>query len=110
MSGGTVFSLVLFGLIPQAILRNAIFVAIGLGFLGGVTIYSLYRDLKGKIPGYCWIVAVYGLMVESKSKDDIRNLDGITKHLVNSNWDEAGWWLKYELEHKSSVEKQKASS
>jgi hypothetical protein len=44
-------------------------------------------------------------MVESKSKDDIRNLDGITKHLVNSNWDEAGWWLKYELEHKPSVEK-----
>ncbi len=104
-SGGIVFSAVLFGLFPQALLRDAIVAAFALLVLGGITLYSVYRDIKTRIPQYCWIVAVYGLMVESKSKDDIRNLDGITKHLADSNWDEASWWLKYELEHKSRAEK-----
>lgn len=106
MSGGATFSLVMFGLIPQVINVQGPTLLITLLFsLGTITAISLFHDLRWKIPSYCWIVAVYGLMVEAKSKDEIRWLDGVTKHMLDSNWDEASWWLAYELKHKANVEK-----
>ena len=91
--GWVILSLFLFGFIPRALVLLDIGVALAILAVGAIVMYSLSRDLRNKIPGYCWIISVYGLMVQFMPREERASMDRIAKHLSDPNWSEAVWWM-----------------
>lgn len=67
--------------------------------LGGVALYSLFRDINWRLPEQCWTVGVYDLLIEIEGEEKIKPLRIIEKHLSDANWFEARAWLFHELLH-----------
>jgi hypothetical protein len=93
MSDGVIFSMFLFGLVWRASVVVGVELALTIFAVGMIVLYSISRDLRGKIPRYCWIIAVYGLMVQYLTEGAKGNLDRIANHLSEANWPEADWWM-----------------
>ncbi len=93
LSGGVILSLFLFGFVPHALALLDIGITFAILAVGMIVLYSISRDLRNKIPGYCWIIAVYGLMIQFMPREERDSLDRIAKHLSDANWSEAIWWM-----------------
>ena len=103
ISGGVLFSAIIFAIVPQAVSSSSL-IAVILLLLGIVTVYSISRDVRWKVPAYSWIIAVYTMAVEYKRRNEIGSLDRIAKLLAQGNWEEARSWLSYELTFSSASE------
>jgi hypothetical protein len=104
VSGGVILSIFLFGFTPRAFALSSTWLTLAIFAVGMVVLYSVFRDLRRKIPGYCWIIAAYGLMVEFMPRGERDSLDRIAKHLSDANWTEAVWWMRQTLKGRSTTD------
>jgi hypothetical protein len=86
ITGAVILSIFLFGLIPRAVALNQVGLAVAIFVIGTIVLYSISRDVSRKIPGYCWNIAIYGLMVQFMPKEEKDSLDRIAKNLSDANW------------------------